>query len=99
MTTASYDIGDQRRLTVTFTDINDTAADPTGVTFVMVAPDGTQTSYIYLTDSELVKEGVGVYYVDFAITQRGRHAYRFAGTGAVVAAEAGEFYARRVEVG
>ena len=97
MTTAAYDIGDTRRLTVTFTNLAGAAADPTGVTFSIRKPDGTAINYVYLTDAEIVKSGTGVYYVDFAITLPGRHIYRFAGTGAVAAAENGEFYARRNE--
>ena len=99
MTTSSYDIGDQRRLTVTFTDINDVDADPTAIHFIMNEPDGVQTSHAYGdSPAVLIKSAVGIYYVDWLITKQGRHHYKFTGTGAVVAAESGEFYARRGEI-
>ena len=97
MPTPAHDIGDLRRLTVTFTDIAGIAADPTGVSFSIRKPGGTVTSYVYATDAQLVKSATGIYYVDFAVTLSGRHVYRFVGTGAVSTAENGEFYARRNE--
>ena len=97
MPTPSYDIGDVRRLAVTFTNLSGANADPTGVSFSIRKPDGTVTAYVYGTDAELVKSATGIYYVDFAVTLSGRHVYRFVGTGAVSTAENGEFYARRNE--
>jgi len=97
MTTAAHDIGDLRRLTVTFTNLAGTITDPTAVTFSIRDPAGVITTYVYLTDAALVKSTTGVYYVDYAITLPGRHAYRWVGTGAVETAEMGEFYARRNE--
>ena len=97
MPTAAYDIGDTRRLTATFTDIAGVATDPSTVTFKIKRPDGTATTYVYGTDAQPVKASTGVYYVDYAITLAGRHAYRFEGTGAVATAESDEFYVRRNE--
>ena len=97
MPTPSYDLGDMRRLTVTFTNLAGFVADPTGVSFSIRNPDGTATAYVYGTDAELVKSAVGIYYVDFAITLVGRHVFRFSGTGAVSTSETGEFYAKRNE--
>lgn len=97
MTTEAHDIGDLRRLTVTFTNLAGTITDPTAVNFSIRKPDGTATAYVYGTDAELVKSTTGVYYVDFALTLPGRHVYRWVGTGAVETAETGEFYARRNE--
>ena len=97
MPTTAFDIGDTRRLTVTFTNLAGANTDPTGVTFTIKKPDGTITTYVYGTDSQLVKSAVGIYYVDYSIALAGRHVYRFAGTGAIVAAENGEIYARRNE--
>lgn len=97
MTTPSYDIGDTRRLTATFTNLAGTETDPSTVTFKIKLPDGTVTTYVYGTDAELVRSGAGVYYVDYSITQAGRYSYRFEGTGTVATAENSEFYARRNE--
>lgn len=93
--TDSYDIGDSRRFSVAFTDINGAAADPSAIAFKMVEPDGTETSYVYGTDSELVKDSLGNYHVDWVFSKAGRHIIRFEGTGAVTAAEQDEVYVRR----
>lgn len=97
MATPAYDIGDLRRLSVTFSDIDGTEADPTTVTFKMREPDGTETIYAYGTDAELVKDGVGRYHVDWTLTQAGRHVVRWEGTGVVATAEQVELYGRRKE--
>ena len=96
--TAVSDVGDVTRLTVAFVDLASVATDPTTVTFVMRAPDGTTTTYVYGTDSELVKDSVGNYHVDWTIAQELRHHYEFNGTGTVIASFPGEFYARRRDV-
>ena len=97
MTTAVHDPGDLCRLTTTFTNIAGTPTDPTGITFSIRKPDGAVTTYVYLTDAQLVRSTTGVYYVDFTITLPGRHVYRWSATGALVTAETDEFYARRNE--
>ena len=93
--TCSFDVGDSRRFSVAFTDINGTAADPSAITFKLVEPDGTETNYTYVTDAELVKDSTGVYHVDITFAQAGRHVIRFEGTGDVVSAEQSEVYIRR----
>ena len=97
MTTPAYDVGDLRRLTVTFTDSAGSAGDPAAITFRLRAPDGTVTAYVYGTDAELVRTAAGVYYVDWTCAKPGRHAYRFEGVGTLTTAEGGEFYVRRNE--
>ena len=98
MTTAAHDIGDLRRLTVTFTNLAGTAADPTTVTFRLVRPDGTVVTYSTAdSPATITKSSTGVCYTDYAIAVSGRHVYLWSGTGAIVTAEQGEFYARRNE--
>jgi hypothetical protein len=97
MPTAVYDIGDKRRLTVTFTNSAGTDTDPTAVIFKIRLPDGTVTSYTYGTDAELVKSATGIYYVDWTIAAGGRHSWRFEGTGTVTQAAEQDIYARRTE--
>lgn len=96
MTTPAYDIGDTRRLSVQFSDVGGAPAAPTTVTFALREPDGDLTSYA-TPAAQIVNTGTGAYYVDWTITQAGRHVYRWNGTGAVSAVEQGEFYARRNE--
>ena len=88
---ATYDVGDQRRLKATFTDIDGAAADTTTVTFKITAPDGTTTTYVFGTDAEAVKESTGVYYVDWTITQSGEHRWKWTGTGNAAAAGESSF--------
>jgi len=95
MTTGSFDIGDRKKLTITLTDEDGAVADPTWLAFKMKEPDGTETTYGYLTDEELVKSATGIYYVDWPFAQAGRHVFRFTATGALVTAEQEEVYVRR----
>lgn len=88
MSTAVYDKGDNRRLSITFTDFNDTLADPTTVTAIITEPDGT------VVNPAVVNDGVGLYHADFTFTKQGRHLVRFEGTGAVVSAEQTDVYIR-----
>lgn len=93
-----YDVGDGRRLTATFRDINGQLADPTTVTFRMTTPDGATTEYGYGVDAELVRDSLGVYRVDWTVTQPGRHHYRWAGDGDVVVAEETSFTVRETNI-
>ncbi len=91
---AEYNIGDKRRLTATFTDIDSVLTDPTDITFLMKEPDGTKTTHLS-GSAEVVAVSTGVWYVDWTITQEGIHNYEFKGTGAVVTAEERSFRVRR----
>lgn len=83
-----YDIGENARLAAIFQNDSATNADPTGVTCtVFRSPLGPTVTYVYGIDTALVKDGVGVYHVDFPITDAGAYWYRFEGTGMVVAQE------------
>jgi len=55
-------------------------------------PDGVETTLAAVSD------GAGVYHFDIPIDQVGVWEYAFIGTGAVTAAEPGEFYVTRSEV-
>jgi hypothetical protein len=87
----TYDVGDAIRLSVTFTDIDGDPTDPTNVSFVMVEPDGIETS---LSVPPIVNSSVGVYHVDWMIAKPGPHYWRFIGTGDVAAVETGAFTVR-----
>jgi len=89
-----YDIGDRRRLVVTFRDEDGSLADPTAVTFAIREPDDLVTTYVYGTDVELVRDSVGVYHVHWDIAQAGWHHWRFEGAGSVGVAEESRFQVR-----
>ncbi len=94
MVTTSYDVGDVRRLSVTFKDIAGSDTDPGTVSFLMREPDGALTTFVYLTDSEVVKDATGKFHIDWPIAKPGRHAGAWVGTGAVELRDEFEFYAR-----
>lgn len=94
MTTPAHDIGDQRRLTGSFTDLIGDPANPTTVTLTIREPDGTLISK---TGGELTNPTVGTFTYDHTIAKPGRHVVRWVGTGDVVAAGENEFYARKTD--
>lgn len=76
-----YDIGDVVHCVGTFADRDGQAVDPTTVTFKVRDPTGAITTYVYGTDAQLVKAGVGNYYADVEATASGEWFYRFYSTG------------------
>lgn len=88
----SYIVGDRVRVTGELDDSGGTNSDPSAVTVSVRAPDGSQQSYVYGTDVEVVRTGTGVYYLDVDVTQSGRYVVRFASTGTGKAAEEVTFF-------
>jgi hypothetical protein len=86
-----YDVGDKVRLSITVRDYAAALADPT-LTCTARKPDGTTTS---LTP---VQSSTGNWYADVTVDQSGHWFYRWTATGAVVAAEEGQFYVRERKV-
>ncbi len=84
------------RLTVSFTDENGDAVDPTTVTFSTFSPGGTQTDYVYDTDDEVGRSAAGAYYADIVPGESGRWHFRWktTGTGTSIATE-GDFIVQR----
>jgi len=97
MVTTVYDLGDTRRLQVTFKDIAGVVADPTTIDFKMLEPDGVLTTYT-VPAAQVTKVGIGIYYVDWLFTKRGRHKAEFIGTGAVAQVVPYENYIKRSNV-
>jgi uncharacterized protein YfaS (alpha-2-macroglobulin family) len=85
---AEYDIGDALTVYVDFKDADDAAADPTAVTLTVKKPSGANSSPSVTHPSTGRYEGV------VEIDMAGTWFYRWAGTGALQAAEEGEFYVR-----
>ena len=94
MTTAAYYLGTVRQLTVEFRDASQTLYDPSEVNFEMVEPDGMITTY-QTADSELEKDGTGLYHVDWTFDQEGRHFVRWFGEGTAAVAKQEEIYILR----
>jgi hypothetical protein len=85
MATNNYPIGDGFRLEARF-KVDGVLTDPSTVTFQLKDPDDIITTYVYGTDAELVKTGVGIYYMDITVTKPLKWWYRIVGTGTVIAA-------------
>lgn len=95
MATDTAVVGATKRLTFTFTDVNDDAADPTSITLTIRQPDGTEVSKSEADMTGGNSPVDGIWYYDFAVTQEGRHHAHCDGDGAVEAATQIEFYALR----
>jgi len=89
-----YDVGDLVRVSLSFTNSSQAAADPTTVRGKLRDPSGNVTTYVYGTDAQLVKDATGAYHFDVAVDEAGDWRYRGEGEGAVVAAGESRFHAR-----
>ena len=85
-----FSVGDSIRIEVDVTDLADAAADPTEVTLQVRDPDATTTTYTY-GGGTVTKSTTGSYYYDLTVDTPGVYLFRWAATGAYVAAEAGSF--------
>jgi hypothetical protein len=86
-----YQSGTAVTITETFRVLN-VPTDPTTVTYVVQAPDGTETTYVFGVDAEVTNPSPGVYVLDLPIlTDPGVYYYSVAGTGAVEATGGGDF--------
>ena len=91
---SNYDVGDLVRVSLPFTDAIGAAADPTTVRGRFRDPSGAVTTYLFGTDSELVKDSTGNYHFELSPTASGEWRYRGEGTGAVQAAAEARFIVR-----
>ena len=98
MAVGVYDIGDLVTCGATFATVAGVSTDPDVVNFGMRSPDGTKTSYIYLTDAELIKDDTGDYHVDVTPLVSGTWFYEFTGVGTINATEEGKFFVRESRV-
>lgn len=87
----TYDLGKVVRSAVAFTNVAGTAVDPGGVTFKVKSPLGVITTYVYLTDVEVVKDATGSYHIDLEPDSQGVWVVRWIGTGSNKTASEGSF--------
>ena len=90
---ADINPGDIVRVVTTpgFKNAAGTLTDPTTVSLRWRVAGGLETTWVYGTDAEVVKDSVGVYHADIPVIAAGLHYFRWKGTGAVTAAEEGTF--------
>ncbi len=75
-----YDIGDVVRCTASITSVGGVYVDPTTLVFYVKSPDGITTDYTYGADPEVIKAGVGQYYIDVDLSEAGQWHYRYVST-------------------
>ena len=73
-----------------FKDSAGTLTDPTTVSLIYRAPDGTETTITY-AGGGVTKDSTGVYHADVTCSVVGDWYYRFVGTGAAVAVDEEHF--------
>jgi hypothetical protein len=88
----SYTKGSVVRIDGPFTDEASAVADPAAVLFRFRKPSGAETTYVYGTDTQLVKDSVGNYHADIDADLEGLYYYRMWSTGTGKAAAEGEFF-------
>jgi hypothetical protein len=77
-------VGDEILFSFSFQSLGTTdPADPDAVTVVHREPDGTETSYVYLTDSEVTRQSLGNYQFKIRVTDWKRHHFGAFGVGTV----------------
>lgn len=65
--------------------------EPSTVTFKFKTPAGATTTYVFGTNSQLVRDGIGQYHVDIDANQVGVFYYQWTSTGAYQGAIEGSF--------
>lgn len=93
----TYDNGDLVRCSAAFTNSDGEAVDPTAVIFKVKTPAGTETTYTYGTDAELVRDSAGNYHIDVDANESGIWIYRCYSTGTGQAADEEHFSVRITE--
>lgn len=95
----TFDIGDRVRLAATFQDLNGNLTDPTTITLTVRKPNSPSVTYAYaLSPAIVTKDAVGKYHVDLDLHLSGAWKYKWAGAGAVIAAEEGRIFVRSSSV-
>lgn len=67
--------------------------DPDTISVLWRRRGGPATTWVYGTDSEVVRDAVGTYHADILIDRAGTYYFRWVGTGDVAAAEESSFVA------
>ena len=70
---SNFIVGDVARLSVSILDVAGVPSDPTSLSLVIQAPDGTSTTHT----SDIVKDSTGNYHFDLALDSSGSYGYRW----------------------
>lgn len=77
----AFDIGDEPRITETFTDFDGELTDPDSISCNVRTPSGVTTTYSY-PSTQLSKISKGIYALDLPLTEAGDYRFKWNGTGA-----------------
>ena len=88
-----YQPGDTVRLSTVF-QVGGVATDPSTVTLVVRAPNGTETTYDYAL-AEITKDSTGNYHKDVVASSTGVYAWKWTGTGPASGIDEGTFSVER----
>lgn len=89
--------GDTLRFGVEINTPDGEPTDPDTLTFKMMEPDGTVTTFVAGTDDELVNDDVGSSHVDRTLDQAGSHFLRWDAEGDLAGAREESFLVRPSE--
>ncbi len=84
-------IGTTVTVTARIRDNHRRPADPTAITFTVVAPDGTETVYDI---DDFTRDSLGLWGVEFVLDQVGRWRWHITTTGGVAAVSEGSLIVR-----
>lgn len=79
MSSYIYSLNSAAELSLQVQDRNGVLADPTTLTLVITAPNGTTTTVTYA--GAIVKDGVGLYHYDVTLSQRGTWLFSWSTSG------------------
>lgn len=82
---ASYNIGDDAKLTATFLDSTGANIDPATVSLKVKDPTGTTTTFVYPTNISKVTTGVYTYTQDCTLAGLWKYRWYSTGTGKAAA--------------
>lgn len=92
-----YAVGQQVKLSGFFSTLTNVGTDPTAIVLKVQTPNGTETTWTYGVDSQVVKTATGDYYAYWTIDAAGTHYFKWSGTGALVGANETSFIGRATQ--
>lgn len=95
MALPAYDKGDLVRSSVAFLNASSVATDPTTITVKVEDPSQNESTYVYGTDADVVKDSTGNYHLDVTPDETGTWVVRWIGTGTVAQVDEDPFYCKR----
>jgi hypothetical protein len=91
MRSNEYYPGQEVRISASFSNLANVATDPSSVTIKVKSPSESVETFVYGTDSELAKDGTGLYHLNYTPDIHGVWFYRVESTGPATAAKEGTF--------